>query len=165
MLAGAVEPTSEKQPETEPEPEEPATNATGPSPLDGVPDEDWVEFVDRLRTKPAGFASDRYVGQFEQNRGRLQHLGIPDPGSPEAEYKAMVADVEDRNGEAAKLIADHSGEVVNLAGVDHAVTWSGILGLIKAAGPEGAEGWLTNPEDRTRFPRTTETFVRTNGCF
>lgn len=142
-----------------------SVDSVNKSPLDGVTDEEWAEFVGRLRTKPPGFSSDRYVGQFEQNRGRLDSLGLPAPDSPDLEYASMVKDVEDHNATSAQLIADFSGDLVDIGGVQHPVTWSGILGLLKAAGPDGARGWLQNPGDRTKFPRTTETFVRTNGCF
>ncbi len=45
------------------------------------------------------------------------------------------------------------------------VTLSGVLGVIQAAGLEGAAAWLESPDDRRRFPGTTAAFLRTNGAF
>ncbi len=72
------------------------------------------------------------------------------------------------------LIAEYRGVVIEIPvpGVGAPaqptpieVTLSGVLGVIQAAGLEGAAGWLENPGDRTRFPHTTAAFLRTNGVF
>lgn len=146
--------------ETPQKPEAPTT-----SPLDGVEADDWQSFCKALETQTAGHKSGRYVGRFEQNQTRLRQLGIDTPTTAEDEYKALVLDMSNYWEDETKFIQDSSGEVVALSGQDHPVTPSGILGLLKAAGPQGARSWLGNAEDRERFPRTTETFLRTNGCF
>lgn len=135
------------------------------SPLDGVADEDWMEFVARIRTKPPGFKSDKYLGQYEQNKGRLKQLGLAEPATPEEEYEVLAKDVSAHARDSSDLIKQWSGDVVSVSGTEHPVCASGILGLLKSAGPEGARSWLRNPEDRKKFPKTTEAFLRTNGCF
>lgn len=135
------------------------------SPIDGVEDEDWMEFVVRLRTKPPGFQSDKYLGQYEQNKSRLKQLDLPDPKTPDEEYEVLVRDIATHARDSAALIVQWSGDVVNVNGADHPVCQSGILGLLKSAGHEGAKSWLTNPADRAKYPKTTEAFLRTNECF
>lgn len=134
------------------------------SPLDGVSDEDWMDFVARMRTKAPGYKSEKYLGQYEQNRGRLKQLGVAEPQTPEQEYEALAKDVSAHAQDSADLISQWSGDVVTVNGGEHPVCASGILGLLKSAGPEGARSWLKNVEDRTKFPKTTEAFLRTNGC-
>lgn len=152
-------PAPQKQKESD-EPTE--TNHT--SPLDGISDEDWQSFCVALESKSPGFKSDRYVGRYEQNQKRLRQLGIETP-TPADEYKALVIDMQSYWDGESKLIAEASGEVIFLNGQEHPVTPSGVLGLLKAAGPQGARSWLENETDRGNFPHTTETFKRTNGCF
>lgn len=135
------------------------------SPLDGVEDQDWSDFVDKLRTKEPGFKSDKYVGQYEQNRGRLKQLGLSDPSSIDEEYKALVADISNHAQDSEQLINQWAGDIVQVNGQEHPICASGILGLLKYAGPEGAKSWLNNPTDRGKFPKTTEAFLRTNNCF
>lgn len=45
------------------------------------------------------------------------------------------------------------------------LTMSGLLGLVSQAGIKGAKGWLAKPQERERFPHTTQTFLETNGIF
>lgn len=155
----------EDAPEEQP-PAEPAIVETAyESPLEGIDSDDWSSFCQLLATREAGHRSDRHIGKYDQSLSRLRHLGLEAPESEEDQYKAFAADMNDYWESEKPLISENAGEVVNIAGVDHPVTPSGILGLLKAAGPSGARSWLANEEDRVRFPRTTETFVRTNGCF
>jgi hypothetical protein len=135
------------------------------SPLEGVQDDDWMDFVARLRTKAIGFKSDKYLGQYEQNRKRLKQLGLAEPTNTDEEYEALAKDIATHAKESVGLINTWSGDVVQVNGTDHPVCASGILGLLKYAGPEGAKSWLTHPEDRAKFPKTTEAFLRTNSCF
>lgn len=135
------------------------------SPIDNVSDEEWADFVSRLRTKEPGHKSDRYVGQYEQNRARLRQLGIPEPTSPDEEHDVLAKDMGAHAKTSAALINQWSGDVLTINGIEHPVCASGILGLLKSAGSEGAESWLTNEADRVRYPKTTEAFLRSNGCF
>lgn len=135
------------------------------SPFDNVDQDDWDYFVDQMRTKQPGWTSERHVGQFEQNKARLKSLGLPDPTDDDSEHQALANDMADYRESEYQLISDNAGDVVNIDGVDHAITESGILGLLKCAGPSGARSWLVNPDDRKRFPKTTETFIKVNGCF
>ena len=92
-------------------------------------------------------------------------------GSPEAQLAALDADMLDAYKHACSsgLVDEYLGTKVELrvsADVRPAeVTLSGVLGVIQAAGLEGAVQWLEQPVDRTRFPNTTQAFLRTNGVF
>lgn len=164
--APASQEPAKEEPKTEGDDESPQKPAApDTSPLDGVELDDWSEFVQHLATRQTGFKEGRLAGKYEQNVGRLRQLGLDVPQGDEAEYKALVADMSDYWDSEAKLIRESAGEVVELSGEQHPVTPSGILGLLKAAGPQGARSWLSNEADRTRFPHTTEIFLRTNGCF
>lgn len=138
-----------------------------PEPIDGVEPTKWQKFVSALRTKKPDYRSDNYLGCFEHNRRRLRQLGIAEDtlGDEVAQYKAFQADIQRYRSDSQKLIDAYAGKEVALNGSKHTVTPSGVLGLLKAAGPRGAEGWLKNPEDRTAFPGTTDVFMRCNGCF
>lgn len=156
--------TSEEQPASEEQTEENEPPDVE-SPLDNVAKEDWQAFVDALSTKDQTNKTERHVGRYEQSISRLKSLGIEIPTDDKSQYAALTADMLDYWNSEDKLIQDYAGEAVNIKGADHAVTPSGVLGLLKAAGHQGARGWLDNPEDREKFPHTTATFIKTNGCF
>lgn len=142
------------------------------SPLGGVPDDAWRDFVGRLEREAPQFESSRHVGQYRQRRERLVELGI-DPnaiaGSADRQRAALDADLSDAHAHAKNgdLLAEHLGREITLPGEDAPtkITLSGLLGVIQCAGIEGAVGWLEKPNDRRRFPHTTQAFSRTNGVF
>jgi len=155
---------SEEQPASEEQTEENEPPDVE-SPLDNVAKEDWQTFVDAMSTKDQAHKTERHVGRYEQSISRLKSLGIEVPTDDKSQYAALTADMLDYWNSEDKLIQDYAGESVSIKGEDHAVTPSGVLGLLKAAGHQGARGWLDNPEDREKFPHTTATFIKTNGCF
>lgn len=149
------------------------TRALAPgSPLIGVSDDAWREFVVRLGRESPLFSSSRHIGQYRQRRERLTELGI-DPsdlvGSAQAQRAALDADLVDAQHHAADggLLAEHVGRPVAIPGRDapEVITLSGALGVIQCAGLDGAVGWLERPSDRRRYPHTTAAFLHTNGVF
>ena len=142
------------------------------SPIPGVSDPAWRDFVVRLERESPQLASQRHVGQYRQRRERLAELGI-DPraitGSAQAQRLALDADLADahRHGAAGGLFAQHLGRPITMPGREGAerITLSGVLGVIQCAGLEGAVGWLERPTDRKRYPHTTQAFLTTNGVF
>jgi len=142
------------------------------SPLAGVSDNAWREFVKRLAREAPTFSSERSVGQYRQRRERLAELGANPSalqGSAVAQREALDMDLADAHNHAAAggLLAEHLGRVISVPGHEgeERITLSGILGVIQCAGLEGAVGWLEQPNDRKRFPHTTQVFLRTNGIF
>ena len=144
-------------------------------PIDGVDARKWEEFAARVAREQPTFSSPRHVGQFRQRRDRLAELGI-DPasvgGSPQAQFDAFARDMGDAHHHAQEsgLVAEYRGVTVEIPNQDGQrvpieVTLSGVLGVIQAAGLEGAAEWLEKPADRVRFPQTTAAFCRTNGVF
>jgi hypothetical protein len=142
------------------------------SPLGGVSDDAWRQFVARLAREAPEFSSSRHVGQYRQRRERLAELGI-DPGavhsSTAAQRAALDADLADAHHHAAAggVLAEHLGRPLAVPGRDapETITLSGLLGVIQCAGLEGAVGWLERPNDRKRYPHTTQAFLHTNGVF
>jgi hypothetical protein len=141
------------------------------SPLDGVPDDAWLDFVSRLSREAPTFDSSRHVGQYRQRRDRLAELSI-DPsaifGSPSAQRAALDVDLVDAHGHAeAGGLLEYLDRPIVVPGHEEVVkiTLSGVLGVIQCAGLEGAASWLEHPGDRKRYPHTTRTFVNTNGAF
>lgn len=148
------------------------TRAIAPgSPIPGVSDDAWRQFVIRLSREAPTFSSSRHVGQFRQRRERLAELGI-DPssilGSAQAQRAALDADLVDALHHAADgELLRHLGKQIAVPGVDgsQTLTLSGILGVIQCAGLDGAVGWLETLGDRRRYPHTTQAFLSTNGVF
>ena len=174
MFDSPADNASEEQPtptndsvETTPVESEPEvqSNTIQQSPLDGIEWEDWKSFADALTTKSADHKTDRHVGKYEQSLSRLKRLGMETPATEEEQDKAFASDMADYWNLEQKLIRDCSGEVVDVHGEKVAITPSGVLGLLKSAGHQGARSWIDNRLDRDKFPRTTDAFLKTNGCF
>ena len=149
------------------------TRALAPgSPIHGVPDGKWREFVMLLERESPQFASTRHVGQYRQRRERLAELGI-DPrviqGSAAAQRAALDTDLSNAHHHAAEggLFSEHLRRSIAVPGLEGTATisLSGLLGVIQCAGLDGAVGWLERPNDRKRYPHTTQAFLRTNGVF
>jgi len=144
------------------------------SPIQGVKQEDWEAFVGVVSRELPSYMAQRHVGRFRHRKDRLIELGF-DPGNlandPDAQLSALRADMRDaqRRAQESGLFADHVGSHIQVpdrgAMLNAQITHSGILGVIQAAGLEGAAGWLEDQEDRQRFPGTTLAFLRTNGLF
>jgi hypothetical protein len=137
------------------------------SPIQGVQNEQWQEFVGKLKTQPATYRDAVHVGAFHHNTRRLEEIGIsPNSLTDEnQQYAALEKDIQDARERYRKLINDYVGDVVTVVGLPHCVTMSGVLGLIKSAGAEGAKEWLTSESDRQKYPNTTKQFLLTNGLF
>lgn len=145
-------------------------------PIEGVRGEDWEAFAAKVARELPTFASRRHVGAFRQSVGRLAELGI-DPAmvasSPDEQVRAFCADMDDayRHARDSGMVAEFRGAVVDVptpeggTSIPIEVTLSGVLGVIQAAGLEGAASWLADPSDRRKFANTTRAFVRTNGVF
>ncbi len=143
-----------------------------PSPIRNVDPDHWSAFTERLAREEPSFVSSKHVGRFRQRKERLGELGI-DPysilGNPNAQRHALDRDLADayRHAVDSGMTGEHVNRTITLPG-DTApvrVTMSGVLGVIQAAGLEGAVGWLESYNDRRRFPHTTQAFVRTNNVF
>lgn len=144
------------------------------SPIPRVSDSAWRDFVVRLERELPTFTSNRHVGQYRQRRERLAELGI-DPraihGSPPAQRAALDVDLADAHGHAVAggLLDEHLGRAIPVPGNERSetitITLSGVLGVIQCAGLDGAVGWLERPNDRKRYPHTTQAFLNTNGAF
>lgn len=135
------------------------------SPIDGVPNERWEEFVSRLSTDDPAFSTDKHVGRYHHSRDRLAQLGIDKIDTEDDQYQALVTDLEDARNQCSRLIADHLAQCVMIDGNEVVITQSGLLGLLKAAGVKHARSWLEHPDDRSKFPQTTKIFLATNGVF
>lgn len=141
------------------------------SPLAVVPDDAWRAFVMRLERESPTFTSSRHVGQYRQRRERLAELGI-DPraihGSAAAQRTALDADLADAHRHAAAGgLLDYLRRTIVVPGHDGptTITLSGLLGVIQCAGLDGAVSWLEKPNDRKRYPHTTQAYLNTNGVF
>lgn len=137
-----------------------------PSVSDVSPDE-WREFLLCFKTKEPSYRGERHFGAFEQSTRRLSQLGV-DPTSLTTEETQLAALDKDLNNylqSSERLLNDFTGESLSVNGEKVCVTRSGILALLKAAGPAGAKGWLTEEHQRKAFPHTTEIFNRGNGRF
>lgn len=133
------------------------------SPLKGVPDDAWDDFVGAMKTEDPSFSTEKYVGAFRYRKERFIELGGKD--GYDSQYDVFKRDMETQytQGRAKALIEKYAGHPLQ---GEHGVivTSSGLLALWKAAGPR-AESWLEKPETRTQFPGTSALFARANGIF
>ena len=132
------------------------------SPLPGVDPNQWVEFMRCM----IGRGPAKGIGPFKLSPKRLRALGITRmPSDRQGQIEIFGLCMR----ECAKQIMgsplrDFVGQEVTAdSGVR--ITMSGLLALCKCAGPKGALSWLTNPEERERFPNTSEAFIACNGIF
>jgi len=98
-----------------------------------------------------------YMGSFIPPMSMERFLS-----SPKIQYQVFKKSMKEYNkaidtSGLSRLIDEEIGIEV--------LTLSGLLGLVSQAGIKGTKGWLTNPQDRERFPHTTKTFLDTNGIF
>jgi hypothetical protein len=137
------------------------------APVQDVSADEWKEFLLCFKTREPSYKGERHIGAFEQSARRLSQLGI-DVGSlttEEAQLQALDKDLNNYLQSSERLLNDFTGETISVNGQKVSVTRSGILSLLKAAGPAGAKGWLTEEHQRKAFPHTTEIFNRGNGRF
>lgn len=138
------------------------------SPIRGIPDMDWTSFVESMRVAEPSFKDEKYVGAFHLNRKRLDQLGISPEAladNEQAQVEAFTADVVDHFEKHKAKIAPFIAQPVKIDGQDHVVSLSGMLGLLKAAGPKNAVAWIENEESRDRFPYTKQLFLKCNQQF
>lgn len=171
-----IEEPDEDQPDEgeEQEPNEPP-DGTGPegaeivigrnSPFDGVPNDAWDRFVASLETQKEDYRGPKHVGKYHHSRERLAQLKIDDVSDGEKQYQALVSDLVDAREKSQALIREFEFQPIALESGEQVATLSGILAVIKSAGMEHARSWFVNPEDRKKFPKTTEMFTKANGAF
>lgn len=145
------------------------------SPIDGVPADKWSAFVGRLARETPAFCNERHVGAYRQRKDRLAELGIdPDRvlGSLSEQRAALEKDLADayehiQGADMDDGLGQYVSRLIAVPGQPDgcAVTLSGVLGVVQAAGLEGAAGWFETPADRKRYPHTTAAFLRCNGVF
>lgn len=158
-------------------------------------DRQWRRFVKRLSVQDFEEISDSgKIGRFGIGARRLQVLGLmsdvkltetqlPDNdgaismymgkfvsplslkrflSNPPVQYnvfKTSMTEYRDAivKGGMGKLIGKNIGGEI--------LTMSGLIGLASQAGIKGAKSWIAKPQERERFPHTTQTFLETNGIF
>lgn len=140
------------------------------SPIKDASDRDWQAFVDALERADVDFQNGRQIGAFRHRIDRLTDLGLEPHrllGDRQAQIEALGVDMADalNHAKAGGVVEEFVATTVDVGGVEHVVTLSGILGVTQAAGLEGCYEWLVKPSDRERFPHTTKQFLATNGVF
>ena len=128
------------------------------SPLEGVDDGAWTEFV-TLMGNPKTVAREAlsgHLGLFLFHPLRLNRLGITGDGrflrSPAAQYRALVLSCTDYH----PFLKPKVTEVQTL---------SGLLGVAHRAGLRGARKWIKSDDDKAKHPFTTATYELVNGIF
>lgn len=142
------------------------------SPIAGVPDPAWQAFAGVLVREAPDFDGPRHVGRYHHRKDRLAQIGFDVSivaGNTDVQDDAFAADIADAFRHLAKsgtldAVIGKGVAVPEVAG-PVPITLSGVLGLAAVGGLEGAIGWLERTEDRTRYPNTTQAFLRSNGVF
>lgn len=159
------------------------------SPLPGVSDFDWQQFVKRSSIATPSTVSPNYrLGMYELTarelsdirwmtdaykgpyQGRVVWLGTWADGktlerflaSTDLQYDALVALTKFH----ARAIEARHGEVLSKREIEgQPATLSGLLAVARKAGLGGLKSWLENEKEREEFPETTARFTRFNGLF
>jgi hypothetical protein len=137
-------------------------------PTSGMPiasKEDWQMFVSVSRVAPETFDSENSVGMFRQNKKRLAKMGISDVTTPIKQYDAFENEVIQMIGEGKELSRLHVAMPIDVDGETFPITLSGLVAVMRIAGTKNAGSWLDSPDERRKFPNTTEAFKKANGCF
>jgi hypothetical protein len=135
------------------------------SPFEGVPNDAWDRFVSSLETQPSDYQGPKHIGRFQHSRERLSQLNIDDVSTAEKQYDALVKDLSDSREKSGALIKEFELKPIQINGDEQVATLSGILAVVKSAGLDHARSWFTNPDDRKKFPKTSEMFLKANGVF
>ena len=137
------------------------------SPVDGISNDDWRMFVQASSYENPEFSSNSSLGMFRQNKKRLEKLGIPldKVKDPIDQYSAFEQEVVSLLHEGDDLIKQSVAMPIDVDGDNVPITLSGLVAVMRIAGTANAAKWLDSPEERKKFPNTTEAFKRANGCF
>jgi len=155
-VAGACEP--ESSPPTPP----PTPSPLPPSPLPGISNEEWGDFLRSMETESPDYSSDVAAGCFRQRRDTCAAI----PADREGQAAAFSAYMATAYQDQAPLINEHSTSEIPIGSEKIIATPSGILAVIKSAGPKNARKWFTaTSEKRAKYPETIKAFQRANGIF
>lgn len=137
------------------------------SPIEGVPDDDWRMFVEVSKVESPDFISTSSIGMFRQNKKRLAKLGLPEDSlkDPIAQYDAFEKEVIKLMNEGKEVFDQSVAMPIDLEGDSTAMTLSGLLAVMRNAGTANTSKWIDSPDERRKFPHTTEAFKKANGCF
>ncbi|HVZ70922.1 MAG TPA: hypothetical protein VHJ20_00990 [Polyangia bacterium] len=165
----------------------PGASFTYRSPIPEASDEQWARFVRLMQTgQLAAVTPSGQLGLFQTRVKRLQDLGlardvrrVPGEGAarwtatfkppltlarllsdPLLQYRVFAASMRRYRGEILERHRDALGKEIE----GKPATLSGLLAVAHHAGP-GLASWLTNPEDRRRFQKTTAAYGQTTGVF
>ena len=134
--------------------------SSNPAPLPGVSPEQWGSFVRCMK----GRGGEKGLGMFKMNPARLKKLGVKSfPKDTKGQYELFAHDM--REQAKAVLVSPYLRNAVGQEVGGTVISLSGVLALMKQAGPKGAVSWLKKPKDRKKFPNTTEAFNASNGIF
>jgi hypothetical protein len=107
-------------------------------------------------TNPRKDASGKWIAEWVPPLSRDGFLS-----DLKLQYKAFVkATVADR----AAILARHR-DAIGRTLASKTATLSGLLGAARQAGLRGLAAWLASNADRTKFPRTTAAYLRSNGLY
>jgi hypothetical protein len=157
------------------------------SPLPEASDEQWARFVRLMQTGDlAAVTPSGQIGVFQTRVKRLQDLGLARDvrragtdgaarwtatfrppltlarllSDPLLQYRVFVASMRRYRNDILARHRDALGTEIE----GKPATLSGLLAVAHHAGPALAS-WLTNPEDRRRFEKTTAAYGRTTEVF
>jgi hypothetical protein len=157
------------------------------SPIAEASDEQWARFVRLMQTGDlAAVTPSGQIGVFQTRVKRLQDLGLARDvrratgengarwtatfkppltlarllSDPLLQYRIFAASMRRYRSEILERHRDALGKEIE----GKPATLSGLLAVAHHAGPALAS-WLTNPEDRLRFQKTTAAYGHTTGVF
>lgn len=128
------------------------------SPFPKIPDDDWNAFVAALKTEPVSFSTERHVGAFHQRRDKA----VGNVDTYEGQYASLVTEIEGLR--SRDDLTRRVGEVIEIDGVKHGISESGLLAVARAAGTHW-EDWIDNAESRSKYAGTTRMFLAANNLF
>lgn len=133
-----------------------------------APDSDeWLGFLKRFQRESPHYESIDHVGAYEHHKRRVAVFCPLEliRGNLGLQGDVLTKDLHRLYSEYPDLALHAKREITLPDESSQVVTPSGILALLKCAGPRGAMNWLENPAERSQFPTTTSLFTECNGIF
>lgn len=128
---------------------------------------EWGRLLAMLCTADPYYDAPNHIGAYQHHKRRVALFCDPVVliGDLDLQTDVLTRDLHRLYGEHSDVLQYLRTEVELPDTSTSVVSRSGLLALLKCAGPRGALNWLSIPKERIQFPTTTSIFALCNGIF